>query len=303
MEASYDFLRQVLDAITDHIVVIDAAGDIQYANQSWSAFSHDNAATVTSTWRGVNYLAECDKAAVMGDSFGAEAGAGIRSVIEQHTDAFYFEYPCHSPEQKRWFMMRVSPFFLQDKGYFVIAHQDITERKLAEEMAISLARIDGLTQIPNRRAFDEFLQQEWKRCARLKKPISLAILDLDYFKLLNDRCGHQAGDESLIKVAQLLKKFASRPGDICARYGGEEFAIAWSDTSLERAKRLVARLLKEIAQLRIPNNDSSVESYLTASIGLAEMFPSRKTDESQLISNADKMLYLAKENGRNRCES
>ena len=133
--------------------------------------------------------------------------------------------------------------------------------------------------------------------------MSLAILDLDYFKLLNDRCGHQAGDESLIKVAQLLEKFASRPGDICARYGGEEFAIAWADTSLERAQRLAARLLKEIAQLRIPNNDSSVESYLTASIGLAEMFPSRKTDESQLINKADKMLYLAKENGRNRCES
>lgn len=303
MDTSYDFLRHVLDAITDHIIVIDAAGDIQYANQKWSACSDDHAPTVDSAWRGANYLDECDKAAAMSDGFGAEAGAGIRSVIEQQEDVFYFEYPCHSPEQKRWFMMRVSPFCLKEARYFVIAHKDITERKLAEEMAISLARMDGLTQIPNRRAFDEFLQQEWKRCARLKKPMSLAILDLDYFKLLNDRCGHQAGDDSLIKVAQLLKNFASRPGDICARYGGEEFAIAWADTSLEQAKRLAARLLKEIAQLHIPNSDSSAASYLTASIGLAEVFPSRKTDESQLISKADKMLYQAKEKGRNRVES
>lgn len=301
MEKSYDFLKQILDTMTEHIVVIDAAGEIQYANKSWSAYGGDSGATVDA-WRGQNYLAECDKAAAMGDDFGANAAAGIRSVMAQQQTAFYLEYPCHSPAQKRWFMMRVTPFSLGEQHYFVISHKDITERKAAEEMAKDLARIDGLTQIANRRAFDEFLQQEWKRCARLQKPISLAILDLDYFKLLNDSYGHVAGDESLISVAAELKKFANRPGDICARYGGEEFALVWADTTLAQARGLATQLLAKIAALSIANHGSKVEKYLTASIGLATLIPSRDNEVRELINQADRMLYRAKQRGRNRVE-
>lgn len=302
MKNSFKFLKLVLDSITDHIVVIDKMGKIQFVNKSWARFGNNNARVVVVDWSGVNYLAECDKASAMGDDFGTKAGDGIRSVIEKREPIFYFEYPCHSPDENRWFMMRVTPFQISGINYFVISHQNITERRLAEEKVKNLARIDGLTGIPNRRTFDEFLHEEWRRCCRLQKPICLAIVDLDHFKLLNDTYGHQSGDECLVKVGKLLKEFANRPADICARYGGEEFALVWGDTLLEQARDLANKLLRKLIELNIPNKKSPTESYLTASIGLAEIIPSRESKESEIISQADSMLYRAKESGRNRVE-
>lgn len=303
MDDSYKFLSLVLDAITENIVVIDDAGEIKFVNKTWSEFGDNNACMIGDSWKGVNYIDECDKAAAMGDEFGAQAGEGIRRVIAHEQENFYFEYPCHSPDEKRWFMMRVTPFQSENNHYFVISHQNITERKLAEEQVRKLARIDGLTDIANRRTFDDFLHQEWKRCSRLNKPICLAIVDLDHFKLLNDTYGHQCGDECLIKIGELLKEFANRPSDICARYGGEEFALVWGDTSIAQAKKISDQLLKKIANLKIMNSESPTERYLTASIGLAEVVPTRGNEESCLVSKADSELYKAKECGRNRVES
>ena len=282
MDDSYKFLSLVLDAITENIVVIDDAGEIKFVNKTWSEFGDNNACMIGDSWKGVNYIDECDKAAAMGDEFGAQAGEGIRRVIAHEQENFYFEYPCHSPDEKRWFMMRVTPFQSENNHYFVISHQNITERKLAEEQVRKLARIDGLTDIANRRTFDDFLHQEWKRCSRLNKPICLAIVDLDHFKLLNDTYGHQCGDECLIKIGELLKEFANRPSDICARYGGEEFALVWGDTSIAQAKKISDQLLKKIANLKIMNSESPTERYLTASIGLAEVVPARGSEESCL---------------------
>lgn len=303
MENSYEALRLILDSITDHIVVIDNMGTIQYANKSWAVFGKDNACSVGDHWQGINYIDECSKAAAMGDGFEKQAKNGILKVINKEESEFYFEYPCHSPDEKRWFMMRVTTLELKSKAYFVIFHQNITERKLAEEEVRNLARLDGLTDIPNRRAFDEFLHNEWRRCARLQKPISLAIVDLDHFKLLNDIYGHQSGDDCLVRIGTLLKEFASRPSDICARYGGEEFALVWGDTSLAQAKQLSNKLLKQILALHIDNSDSPIDKYLTASVGLAEMIPNTGTGEGALINKADLMLYKAKDRGRNRVES
>jgi len=288
--------------MTDHIVVINEAGDIQYVNKSWSTFGDDNSCNVEHRWTGVNYINECDKASAMGDDFGSKAANGIRSVIQKKESIFYFEYPCHSPEMKRWFMMRVTPFQLSDKFYFVISHQDITERKLAEEEVRSLARIDGLTGIANRRSFDEFLHEEWRRCARLKKGLCVAIIDLDHFKLLNDSFGHQAGDECLVRVGAILKSFSNRPSDLCARYGGDEFVLVLGDTSLDQANKLLNKLLNKIVGLNIISSNSPVEIYLTASIGVAEATPSAGNTEKELLGNADSTLYLAKSKGRNRVE-
>jgi PAS domain S-box-containing protein len=210
MKNSHEFLNLVLDSITEHIAVIDDQGEIQYVNNSWSIFGSNNECAISNDWSGVNYIEECDRASLRGDEYGTKAGSGIRSVIDQNVSNFYFEYPCHSLNEKRWFMMRITPFQVDEKKYFVISHQDVTERKLAENEVKNLASLDGLTDIPNRRAFDEFLSQEWKRCARSNKPISLAIIDIDYFKLLNDTYGHQSGDECLVKIGVLLKKFVFR---------------------------------------------------------------------------------------------
>jgi diguanylate cyclase (GGDEF)-like protein/PAS domain S-box-containing protein len=300
MKNSYEFLSLVLDSITEHIAVIDDQGEIQYVNNSWSIFGSNNECAISYDWSGVNYIEECDRASLRGDEYGTKAGSGIRSVIDQNVSNFYFEYPCHSLNEKRWFMMRITPFQVDEKKYFVISHQDVTERKLAENEVKNLASLDGLTDIPNRRAFDEFLSQEWKRCARSNKPISLAIIDIDYFKLLNDTYGHQSGDECLVKIGVLLKKFVNRPSDMCARYGGDEFVLAWGDTSLDQSLELVSELLQKIIDLNIPNCKSPTSDYLTASIGLAELLPNKTNRESELISNADSMLYKAKESGRNK---
>ena len=254
MDNSTEVLNLVLDSITEHIVVINDIGEIQYANKGWSTFGNENACRIGDDWHGVNYLEECDRASAMGDDFGTQAGTGIRRVISQSEARFYFEYPCHSPNEARWFMMRVTPLQTAKLDYFVISHQNITERKLAEEEVRKLARIDGLTDIPNRRSFDQFLKNEWQRCRRLNKPIALAIIDLDHFKLLNDKYGHQSGDDCLVKIGALLKTFDKRPSDICARYGGEEFAIVWGDTSLENAKKLCQALIKNVAALNIANS-------------------------------------------------
>jgi diguanylate cyclase (GGDEF)-like protein len=303
MEKSYEFLSLVLDSITEHIVVIDKTGAIQFVNKSWSVFGSKNACIIGGGWSGVNYIDECDKAASMGDEFGAKAGSGIRSVIEQRESIFYFEYPCHSPDEERWFMMRMTPFQLASESYYVISHQNITERKLAEDKDKNSARLDGLTNIPNRRTFDEFLQKEWNRCLRLKKPICLAMIDIDHFKLINDEYGHQAGDDALIQVGELLQEFANRPGDICARYGGEEFAIVWGDTSLIQAEQLANEILNKVIKLNIPNCKSPTKKTLTISIGLSITVPQKKNDESELICKADTLLYKAKNKGRNRLEN
>jgi diguanylate cyclase (GGDEF)-like protein len=303
MKKTYEFLSLVLDSITEHIAVIDNRGEIRFVNKSWSTFGEQNGCLISCDWEGINYIDECNKAAKIGDDFGTQAVNGIKAVMDNRSERFYFEYPCHSPTESRWFMMRVTPLQYDEQDYFVISHQNITERKLAEEKVKNLAKIDGLTQIPNRRHFDEFLKNEWKRCIRLDQPVTLAMVDLDHFKLLNDTYGHQFGDECLIKIGKLLNKFINRPTDICARYGGEEFVVVLGNTSLSTAKDLFTSLLEEIINLDIANINSPTEHYLTASIGLAETTPSFGSNESELISKADALLYKAKNNGRNRFES
>lgn len=196
--------------------------------------------------------------------------------------------------------MRVTPFKIQSTQYFVISHQNITERKLAEEQLINLARIDGLTNISNRRSFDDFLKNEWQRCLRLKKALSLVITNIDHFKLLNDTYGHQMGDSCLIAVAKILKTFVNRPSDLCARYGGEEFAVIWGDATLEQSNILANKLLQRISDLKIQNENSPTTNHLTASIGLASMVPHQGSQEKELIDKADRLLYMAKTAGRNR---
>jgi diguanylate cyclase (GGDEF)-like protein len=303
MIESYDFLKSVLDTLTHQIVVIDDQGDIQYVNKSWVSFGQDNACLIEQSWSGVNYLVECDKAGAMGDDFGINAAAGIRSVINEQQELFYFEYPCHSSDEKRWFIMRVASFSRRGEKYFVISHECITERVIAEERILEMSHTDGLTDIPNRRHFDEFIESEWERCRRLHLPISLAMIDIDHFKLLNDAYGHQVGDESLKAVGSLLKSYCKRPGDLCARYGGEEFLIVYGNTELYSAKSLLKNFLEDFRALKIPNKNSPVLPILTASVGLVTTYPTEQCNVESFIREADNLLYAAKTSGRNLIHS
>jgi len=220
MEYSDEFLRAVLDSVDVGVAVIEGDGTIVFVNDRWITFGQRNGVPDTVQWLGVNYLAVCEEAAETGDCLALEAVQGIKQVLNSGRHSFSLEYPCHSDEEKRWFMMRVSCLVSDGKRFCVLSHQNITERKLAEEKVLNLSRQDGLTGLYNRRYFDEFYKQEWNRCLRQSLPITLVLLDIDHFKSVNDIYGHQMGDQHLRSVAQCANSFAKRSSDICARYGG-----------------------------------------------------------------------------------
>jgi len=174
------------------------------------------------------------------------------------------------------------------------------ELKRRGDMLERLAGLDGLTGIPNRRQFDQFLSDEWKRSVRYNHTISLIIMDIDYFKLYNDHYGHAEGDECLKKVARVISQSMIRSTDLSARYGGEEFACVLPETNYDGAITTAYRIMKSIQKLCIPHEKSHVSDYVTVSIGVASLSPQQKEKTVDLIEMADKALYKAKGNGRNQ---
>jgi diguanylate cyclase (GGDEF)-like protein/PAS domain S-box-containing protein len=167
-----------------------------------------------------------------------------------------------------------------------------------------MAKVDGLTQIANRRHFDQHLSDDWKRLARSKQPLSLIMCDVDYFKRFNDAYGHPEGDKVLQKIAAVLKQVVKRPDDLPARYGGEEFTIILPNTDLVGAMQVAEKIRKEVLALRIDHNGSSVNGFVTLSLGIATVTPNEIAESvrspQDLIKIADHALYQAKNNGRNQ---
>lgn len=177
-----------------------------------------------------------------------------------------------------------------------------SQRKLNEANLTleKLSSLDGLTGIANRRQFDKTLKKEWSRAIRNRSPISLVMLDIDYFKPYNDTYGHQGGDNCLKAVAETIKESEKRPADLAARYGGEEFAIILPETDEQGVRDLAQGILQRIRALKIPHKSSQVHEYLTVSIGTATAIPDRESHPSSMIKSADERLYHAKNTGRNR---
>ncbi len=163
-----------------------------------------------------------------------------------------------------------------------------------------LSSLDGLTGIPNRRQFDEMLALEWSRMAREKLPLSLIILDVDHFKLYNDRYGHLAGDSALRRVAAALAALLRRPADMVARYGGEEFAAILPGTNLDGARVVAENMRQTVANLGIEHLDSPLERVVTVSLGVSSVIPLPGCMPADLLQAADQGLYQAKQAGRNR---
>lgn len=163
-----------------------------------------------------------------------------------------------------------------------------------------LAYLDGLTEVSNRRRFDDVFQKEWSRSTRNGSPISLAMVDVDFFKPYNDHYGHAMGDSTLRRVAKALGSVLMRPADVIARYGGEEFVLLLPETDAFAAKGVAERALQKIARLNIPHNFSEAAKHVSVSIGLVTTQISDGLTAKVFMSAADKNMYLAKENGRNR---
>lgn len=180
----------------------------------------------------------------------------------------------------------------------------VLTRKLdeANRELTRLSTADGLTGIANRRRFDETLLKEWRRCAREERPLSLLLIDVDFFKPFNDNYGHQVGDECLKAVARTLAQTLHRPSDLAARYGGEEFGVILPGTDEQGALAVAESLREAVQQLGITHRFSEVAQVVTISIGLACVTPQRGNESGfiRLLKEADEALYQAKTGGRNR---
>ncbi|MBC9071512.1 diguanylate cyclase [Thauera sp. CAU 1555] len=180
----------------------------------------------------------------------------------------------------------------------------VLTRKLdeANRELTRLSTADGLTGIANRRRFDETLLKEWRRCAREERPLSLLLIDVDFFKPFNDNYGHQVGDECLKAVARTLAQTLHRPSDLAARYGGEEFGVILPGTDEQGALAVAESLREAVQQLGITHRFSEVAQVVTISIGLACITPQRGNESGfiRLLKEADEALYQAKTGGRNR---
>jgi diguanylate cyclase (GGDEF)-like protein/PAS domain S-box-containing protein len=180
--------------------------------------------------------------------------------------------------------------------------RDITERKRLESQLVRLARTDGLTEIANRRSFDETLAAEWRRAARMRSTLSVILIDVDRFKAYNDAYGHQAGDETLRSVARALAGVVGRAGDLVARYGGEEFVLLLPQTGADAALAIAEKARIVVEQLGIVHAANNPKGVVTVSAGVASMTPATVAGDrsARLIEAADAALYRAKDSGRNR---
>ncbi|TVP62164.1 MAG: diguanylate cyclase [Leptolyngbya sp. LCM1.Bin17] len=234
----------------------------------------------------------------------------VRQALTTRTQQRY-EHALELNGQLHYEESRVVP--LNDHEVLIMV-RDITQRKQAEAAQAELnhkltlvnaqlnrlATIDGLTQLANRRSFDQALNREWRRARRQQTPLALILCDIDYFKPYNDNYGHLAGDNCLRQVAQMLQSVLHRPGDLAARYGGEEFVMLLPNTSIDGAVQLTEGIQRAIAALNLAHAYSPVSGVITLSFGLVSYRPMpQEHSPRELFHRADMALYQAKAAGRN----
>ena len=183
---------------------------------------------------------------------------------------------------------------------------DISERKKTEQKLMELQKEleqlsfkDGLTGVANRRMFDSVMEMEWLNAKRNRQPLSLVMIDIDYFKQYNDHYGHLQGDDCLKRVAQALGGSATRAKDFVARFGGEEFALVLPESNAESAATVAERCRKAIFKLQIPHAQSPIGQTLSISLGVGSVIPDANDSLLDFINSVDQHLYLAKQRGRN----
>jgi diguanylate cyclase (GGDEF)-like protein/PAS domain S-box-containing protein len=239
---------------------------------------------------------------------------GLRSLCSGDEETFNIEIRMLAqPGQWRWFQVRgqIVERDADDSAARIIGSLiDVSKYKQVEvalqkanDELLRLAALDDLTQIANRRRFDDRLTQEWRRAQRDKTSLAVIICDIDFFKNYNDAYGHLRGDDTLYTVAQAIQATLKRPMDLVARYGGEEFAVILPATDIEGAERVAIQIKTAVDELQIAHNSSRTSQYITLSFGAAAVVPSTDLALKRLIEAADQALYRAKAKGRNRIET
>ncbi|MDD5276581.1 MAG: GGDEF domain-containing protein [Methylovulum sp.] len=295
------FFRDILDSLEEQLAIIDNQAFITFVNESWMKFYVENGGNPNYQWLGRNYLKVCEASHFNGDVLAIDAITGIKSVLQGDRPAFSFEYPCHSPNTQRWFILRMVPAKGRHGTAFVLTHQNITLRKLAEQAITKQSLHDPLTGLSNRRHFDIFMEEQWRRCKRDCTAICIMMLDLDNLKRYNDEYGHLAGDECLKNVADILQPYAARASDLCIRFGGDEFSLVLGNSTIEHGTAIAHKIINAVSHLgmHLPNR-----GQVGISIGLTCRIPEKSGGITlkDCIALADRALYKAKKNGRNRLE-
>jgi diguanylate cyclase (GGDEF)-like protein/PAS domain S-box-containing protein len=302
LDSQKQFLQNVIDSIPSIIVVKDRENRIQIANQA-SAALHGMTPDAMLGQRDVEMNPNVSPQE-------AEQSHRINQWVMETQEPYQSEQEIADVNGvSRWYQILINPFRDTDGNVNGVVGNciDITDRKqmetalhAANEKLERLATLDGLTQISNRRRFDEYLQQEWQRLVREQRPLSLILFDVDYFKPYNDHFGHQQGDEGLTAIAQAANQAVKRSADLLARYGGEEFGVILPNTNRSGAENVAKAIHREVAALKLPHPKSQVNDYLTVSIGIASVVPNPEQAPEELIAAADAALYQAKRRGRNR---
>ncbi|MGI0481413.1 diguanylate cyclase domain-containing protein [Geminocystis sp. CENA526] len=316
-------LQQFLEAIPVGVAILDAKGSPYYANQQGKILlgkgvvpnvTSDNISEVYQNYiAGTNNIYPNDQLPII---------KALKGQISTCEDIEIHQLDRVIPVEA-WGTPIYDSF--GNVQYAMAAFQDITQRKEAEKFLSEynrileqqvndrtlelqklnqelskLANLDGLTQIANRRRFDNYLAIEWQRHLREKQSLALILMDIDYFKLYNDYYQHQKGDECLITVAQNIDKIPKRSSDLVARYGGEEFVVVLPNTDAEGALIIAEEMRLAILNLQIPHVRSNVCPYVTLSLGISTMTPDFDLTPCQLINQCDRALYLSKQRGRNQ---
>jgi len=222
-------------------------------------------------------------------------------AFQQGADDYLIKVP-HKVELCARIRHHTRAYMDRQQREFAIEQLKLEKQKLAvayKKLEL-LANVDGLTNIANRRCFDDTFSKEWSRAMRETESIALLMIDIDCFKQYNDSYGHLAGDECLKLVASSLQQYLQRPTDLVARYGGEEFVILLPGTHARGAIKVAERVRKGILALQLPHENSIAHDLVTVSLGAATVVPMLKHQPSELLQSADAALYEAKNGGRNQ---
>ncbi|MDL2354211.1 MAG: diguanylate cyclase [Pseudomonadota bacterium] len=288
-----DRLRMIVHGMEEGLMIIEAGGRIQYSNpacERYLGYGPDQLAGhalpdllgASLAHEYLDYFAACalEPAAVH--------QGGAREVLIRQCDG-----------AQRAMDLTVTPMVSGEQLFIGLLH-DITHHKQSETALQHAAMVDQLTQLANRRRFDTFLENEWLRAMRSGQPLSLIVLDVDHFKLYNDTLGHAAGDQCLQQVAAALQSRALRTTDLAARYGGEEFVLLFAETGHDTAVVLAESIRALVESLHLPHPRSPTSAWLTVSVGVATIVPAQLDRIEQFFVAADRMMYAAKEAGRNQ---
>ena len=287
-------LSEVFHSLPDAAAIVDSEGAIIDVNSSWSTFSRLNGGDPMHTGTGANYLRACEQAAADGGHDAAAVAEGLHGVLSNRLRSFEHRYPCPSPIEDRWFVVRITP--LPGVRGALVIHLDVTAAKLTEERLEHRATHDPLTGLPNGESVLSALRAALARRTRSGNPVAVLFLDLDGFKPVNDRYGHEAGNRFFIQVANRLQR-QLRENDLVGRVGGDEF-VAVCDAA--QARTLADRLRGAVSTPFQVGGDS-VRVGVSIGVAIAAAAAGQGTEHAAraLLAEADRAMYADKRD-RNR---